>query len=97
MLGNKLLKTRWQYAQHAISLSPSSWVQLIIKWNPQECIDDYAEYQSSRGIGRPRLRWDDDLQNFAQDYFNLDSWLDIPIELMNVSSIIDDYVKYVLD
>ena len=51
---------KWKLALR-IATSPSErWLKKAAAWNP----DLSSRYRTKRAIGRPRKRWDDDINNF---------------------------------
>ena len=56
---------KWKLALR-IAISPSDrWLRKAAEWNP----DLSSRYSSSRAIGRPRRRWEDDINEFLKQEF----------------------------
>ena len=53
---------KWKLALR-IATSPSErWLKKAAEWNP----DLSSRYRTNRAIGRPRKRWDDDINDFLK-------------------------------
>ena len=51
---------KWKLAQR-IATSPSErWLKKAAEWNP----DLSSRYKTNRAIGRPKKRWEDDINDF---------------------------------
>ena len=67
---------KWKLALR-IATSPSErWLKKAAEWNPELS----TKYKTSRAIGRPKKRWEDDINNFLKQELDGD---DDPIELSN--------------
>ena len=57
-----------------IATSPSErWVKKAAEWNPELS----SKYRTSRMIGRPKKRWEDDINDFLK---NNNMWINIAID-----------------
>ena len=57
---NRTQKMKWKLALR-IATSPSErWLKKTAEWNP----DLSSRYRTNRAIGRPRKRWEDDINDF---------------------------------
>ena len=55
-------KMKWKLASR-IATSPSErWVKKAAEWNPEMS----SKYRTSRTIGRPKKRWEDDINDFLK-------------------------------
>ena len=55
-------KMKWKMALR-IATSPSErWLKKVAEWNP----DLSSRYRTNRAIGRPRKRWEDDINDFLK-------------------------------
>ena len=55
-------KTKWRLALR-IATSPSErWLMKAAEWNPELS----SRYRTNRAIGRPRKRWEDDINEFLK-------------------------------
>ena len=55
-------KMKWRLAMR-IALSPSErWLIKAAEWNPELS----SKYKTNRSIGRPRKRWEDDINEFLK-------------------------------
>ena len=55
-------KMKWKLAQR-IATSPSErWLKKTVEWSP----DLSSRYKTNRAIGRPRKRWEDDINDFLK-------------------------------
>ena len=58
-------KMKWKLALR-IATSPSErWLRKAAEWNP----DLSSRYRTSRAIGRPRKRWEDDINEFLKQEY----------------------------
>ena len=58
-------KMKWKLAQK-IATSPSErWLKKAAEWNP----DLSSRYRTNRALGRPRKRWEDDINEFLKQEF----------------------------
>ena len=56
---------KWKLALR-IATSPSErWLKKAAEWNP----DLSSRYKTNRAIGRPRKRWEDDINDFFKQEF----------------------------
>ena len=56
---------KWKLALR-IATSPSErWLKKAAEWNP----DLSSRYRTNRAIGRPRKRWEDDINEFLKQEF----------------------------
>ena len=69
-------KNEWKLALR-IAISPSErWLNKAAEWNPELS----SRYRTNRAIGRPRRRWEDDINEFLKQEFVEN---DHPIESSN--------------
>ena len=62
MLEQNTQKMKWKLALR-IATSPSErWLKKAAEWNPELS----SRYRSNRAIGRPRKRWEDDINDFEE-------------------------------
>ena len=65
MLEQDTQKMKWKLALR-IATSPSErWLNKAAEWNP----DLSSRYGTNRAIGRPRKRWEDDINEFLKQEF----------------------------
>ena len=65
MLEQDTQKMKWKLALR-IATSPSErWLNKAAEWNP----DLSSRYRTNRAIGRPRKRWEDDINDFLKQEF----------------------------
>ena len=58
-------KMKWKLVLR-IATSPSErWLRKAAEWNP----DLSSRYRTNRAIGRPRKRWEDDINEFLKQEF----------------------------
>ena len=68
-------KMKWKLALR-IATSPSErWLKKAAEWNP----DLSSRYRTNRAIGRPRKRWEDDINDFLKQILE-EKEKDEPIE-----------------
>ena len=71
-------KMKWKLALR-IATSPSErWLRKAAEWNP----DLSSRYKTNRAIGRPRKRWEDDINDFLKQVLE-DKENEDPIERRN--------------
>ena len=59
-------KMKWKLALR-IATSPSErWVKKAAEWNPETS----SKYMTSRSIGRPKKRWEDDINDFLKQIYD---------------------------
>ena len=76
MLEQDTQKMKWKLALR-IETSPSDrWLRNAAEWNPELS----SRYRTNRAIGRPRKRWEDDINEFLKQEFEE---TDNPIENSN--------------
>ena len=64
MLEQNTQKMKWKLALR-IATSPSGrWLRKAAEWNPELS----SKYRTNRAIGRPRKRWEDDINEFLKQY-----------------------------
>ena len=62
MLEQDPQKMKWRLAMR-IATSPSErWLIKAAEWNPELS----SKYRTNRAIGRPRKRWEDDINEFLK-------------------------------
>ena len=65
MLEQDPQKMKWKLALR-IATSPSErWLKKAAEWNP----DMSSRFKTNRAIGRPRKRWEDDINDFLKQEF----------------------------
>ena len=65
MLEQDTQKMKWKLALR-IATSPSErWLKKAAEWNPEMS----SRYMTNRAIGRPRKRWEDDINEFLKQEF----------------------------
>ena len=65
MLEQDPQKMKWKLAQRIETLPSERWLKKAAAWNP----DLNSRYQTNRAIGRPRKRWEDDMNEFFKQEF----------------------------
>ena len=74
-------KMKWKLALR-IATSPSErWLKMAAEWNP----DLSSRYNTNRAIGRPKKRWEDDINDFFKQAYEEKESED-PIERSNQTS-----------
>ena len=69
---------KWKLALR-IATSPSErWLKKAAEWNP----DLSSRYKTNRAVGRPRKRWEDDINDFLKQEFE-ENENENPIERSN--------------
>ena len=58
-------KMKWKLALRIATSLSERWVKKAAEWNP----DLSSRYRSNRAIGRPRKRWEDDINEFLKQEF----------------------------
>ena len=71
----RIFRQQWKRAIHISRLPASSWQILAHVWNPCTQIDQVSEHHPFRHPGRSRLRWDDRLNEFCMQFFDV-PWID---------------------
>ena len=61
----KYASAKWQYAFHLLDQSPQKWARWIIAYSHRANEDEESPYIPHRYPGRPRLRWDDIIQDYC--------------------------------
>ena len=78
MLEQDTQKMKWKLALR-IATSPSErWLKKAAEWNP----DLSSRYRTNRATGRPRKRWEDDINEFLKQEFE-ENENENPIERSN--------------
>ena len=76
MLEQNTQKMKWKFALR-IATSPSErWLNKAAEWNPELS----SRYRTNRATGRPRKRWEDDINEFLKQEFEE---IENPIESNN--------------
>ena len=52
----------WRLALRIVSLPSERWIVKAAEWNPELS----SRYKTYRAIGRPRRRWEDDINEFLK-------------------------------
>ena len=58
-------KMKWKLAQRVATSPSERWLKKAAEWNP----DLSSRYRTNRAIGRPRKRWEDDINEFLKQEF----------------------------
>ena len=75
----------------------SRWANAISKFDPSSCIQDGEIEVIKRKRGRPRIRWEDDLNSFAH-FHGFNDWKYFGHHFCGVwHNFIADFVNYVLN
>ena len=53
---------KWRLAMRIASLPSERWMVKVAEWNPELS----SRYKTYRAIGRPRRRWEDDINEFQK-------------------------------
>ena len=74
-------RTKWRMARRIVSLPEKRWNRRVCEWHPG--LD--SSIRSKRQVGRPKRRWEDDLNDFLKteegqakakcDLLNNNSWM----------------------
>ena len=95
-------KMKWKLASR-IATSPSErWVKKAAEWNPEMS----SKYRTSRMIGRPKKRWEDDINDFLKQNHdetkidetrerriqNNNMWISIAIDLKEWTRLEEKYI-----
>lgn len=89
--GARIHEARWKHVSRLKTMSPTSLQMLSSKWTPPENIDRTIQCRPYRNVGRPNLRWDDQINNFCRS--NCDcTWQDMTVD--QASNLINDYVEF---
>ena len=72
-----ILRQQWRYAVHAAFSEKSDWPVRLANWNPLLVDDVSSPYIAYRSQGRPRIRWDDRLNEFCDVHLDCDRWPDM--------------------
>ena len=82
-------KRQWKWASSVVQHSAERWTARILHWQPSEGV---------RQVGRPRLRWIDPIQSFAQHWTGLtddnDSWMYLLGNASQAHAALGDYVSF---
>ena len=70
----RVRRDQWRYALH-LANSRVKWLALVTQWQPLQCVDRFAPFVPSRGCGRPRKRWDDEVNAFSRLVFGARHWI----------------------
>ena len=55
-------KMKWKLAQRIATPPSERWLKKAAEWNP----DFSSRYRTNRAIGKPRKRWEDDINEFLK-------------------------------
>ena len=73
---NKTHKMKWRLALRIATSPRKRWPMKAAEWNPELS----SKYRTNRAIGRPRKRWEDDINAFLTQEFEE---IENPIESSN--------------
>ena len=76
MLEQDSQKMKWKLALRIATSPNERWLKKAAEWNP----DLSSRYWTNRAIGRPRKRWEDDINEFLKKEFEDN---ENPIESIN--------------
>ena len=62
MLEQDSQKMKWKLALRIATSPCERWLKKAAEWNP----DLSSRYKTNRAIGRPRKRWEDDINDFLK-------------------------------
>ena len=62
------IKRKWIQAYKILNMHESRWANKISNFDPSSCMQDETIEIAKRKRGRPRIRWEDDLNSFANYY-----------------------------
>ena len=65
MLEQDPQKMNWKLAQRTATSPSERWLKKAAEWNPALS----SRYRTNRAIGRPRKRWEDDINEFLKQEF----------------------------
>eukprot|EP00973_Karenia_brevis_P036854 5078036-Karenia_brevis.AAC.1 len=69
------LRRKWKWAFRLISMHEDRWAKRMANFNPRHIQQDGQYTISKRSRGRPRRKWEDDLNSFAMAY-GYENWMD---------------------
>ena len=81
MLEQDTQKMKWKLALRIATSVCERWLKKAAEWNP----DQSSRNKTNRAIGRPRKRWEDDINDFLKQVFEEKENED-PIESSNQSN-----------
>ena len=67
----KQRRKKWRWAKRIANMSEDRWALKASLWDPQWSI------KASRGVGRPKLRWDQDILAFLNEQKITNPWLEV--------------------
>ena len=75
----KHLRLKWEWAGHVVRMDHRRWSRRTLLWKGE---DSFATTAARASVGRPRLRWEDELDAFA----NAKGWTSWQIVARNWST-----------
>ena len=91
-------RARWRLACHIAQTSGSSWMKCMVHLSKSPIHDMLHGYVPQRSRGRPRIRWDDSLRSFCEEYLiSPNHWVESVIPFCNDVYIEDAFCAYCSD
>ena len=93
----KYARAQWRFINHLKMQSKDHWSRKLSSFSFASVEDPISEYIPYRGVGRPRLRWDDHIRNFCASYwpqFANMHWMNI-LETINITQYEDAFVSFI--
>ena len=90
-------RNQWRYVGHLLKQEVSSWAKVMASV-ASPIHDPFGEYVPHRSQGRPRLRWDNHIQQFCLMKWPLEvekHWLDI-LEYVDATQFENEYVAFLV-
>ena len=90
-----IFRAKWRFACHVAQSTPHSWMKRVCYLSTSPTHDAAHGFFPHRGRGRPRIRWDDSLTAFSNEFFNsLNHWVDEIVPYCNDVHIEDAFCEY---
>ena len=70
-----VLKRKWTWANRILEMNDERWAKQMAFYSPVQISQCERSIENKRKRGRPRLKWEDDLNAFAR-YHGYMTWLD---------------------
>ena len=93
--GDEVLKRKWLWAGKVGQMSADRWPRILYEWDPREFEQTPGNRHPTRQRGRPRTRWEDDINGFSRSLGFTDWQHCLSRRAGSWHSMCDDFVNYV--
>jgi hypothetical protein len=91
------LARKWRWAGKVARMSEDRWPKRVATWDPRDVPQHGALGRTSRRRGRPRRRWEDDLNEFSL-FLGRNTWWEVASGCHDAEqweALLSDFVRYV--